>query len=76
MTRPRLTLITIAATLAYLGLAILGLGGFAAFFSHPALLALAIALFSLTGVALFSGGNLSSGVRGIVPTTGLSQPSG
>ena len=63
MTTPRLTLITIVATLAYLGLAILGWGGFAAFFSHPALIALAIVLFALSGVALFSGGNLSPGVR-------------
>jgi protein-S-isoprenylcysteine O-methyltransferase Ste14 len=60
---PRLAFITIVATLAYLGLAILGWGGFAAFFSHPALLALAIALFVMTGVALFSGGNLSPGER-------------
>jgi len=55
--------ITIVATLAYLGLAILGWGGFAAFFSHPALIALAIALFVLSGVALFGGGNLSPGER-------------
>jgi len=63
MTTPRLALITIVGTLAYLGLAILGWGGFAAFFSHPALIALAIVLFALSGVALFSGGNLSPGVR-------------
>jgi protein-S-isoprenylcysteine O-methyltransferase Ste14 len=63
MTKPRLMLITIIATLAYLGLAILGWGGFAAFFSHPALLALAITLLVLSGVAVFSGGNLSPGVR-------------
>jgi protein-S-isoprenylcysteine O-methyltransferase Ste14 len=61
--RPRLAFITIVATLAYLGLAILGWGGFAAFFSHPALIALAITLFALSGVALFSGGNLSAGIR-------------
>ena len=60
---PRLAFITIVATLAYLGLAILGWGGFAAFFSHPALIALAIALLVLSGVALFSGGNLSPGER-------------
>jgi protein-S-isoprenylcysteine O-methyltransferase Ste14 len=53
----------VVATLAYFGLAVLGWGGFAAFFSHPALIALTIALFVLSGVALFSGGNLSSGVR-------------
>ena len=42
MTTLRLMLITILATLAHLGLAILGWGGFAAFFSHAALIALAI----------------------------------
>ena len=60
---PRLAFVIIVATFAYLGLAILGWGGFAAFFSHPALIALAIALFVLSGVALFSGGNLSPGER-------------
>src|SRR5271165_3797584 len=58
----RLTLIVVG-TVAYLGLAVLGWGGFTAFFSHPALIALAIALFALSGVALFAGGNLSPGVR-------------
>jgi protein-S-isoprenylcysteine O-methyltransferase Ste14 len=60
---PRLAFVSIVGTLAYLGLAILGWGGFAAFFSHPALIALAITLVVLSGVALFSGGNLSPGVR-------------
>ena len=60
---PRLALITVAATLAYLGLAILGWGGFAACFSHSALIALTILLFALSGVAIFSDGNLSRGVR-------------
>jgi protein-S-isoprenylcysteine O-methyltransferase Ste14 len=55
--------IILVVTLAYLGLAVLGWGGFAAFFSHPALVALAIALFLMSGVALFSGGNLSPGER-------------
>ncbi len=58
---PRLAISTMVATLAYLGLAILGWGGFAAFFSDPARTALAIAVFVLSGVALFSGGNLSPG---------------
>ena len=58
----RLTLV-IVGTAAYLGLAILGWGGFAAFFSHPALIALVIVLFALSGAALFAGGNLSPGVR-------------
>jgi protein-S-isoprenylcysteine O-methyltransferase Ste14 len=64
MPTPRATLvIMIMATLAFFGLAVLGGGGFAAFFSHRALIALTIALFVLSGVALFSGGTLSSGVR-------------
>ena len=63
MTTPRLMLITIIATLAYLGLAILRWGGFAAFFSHPPLIVLAITLLVLSGVAVFSGGNLSPGVH-------------
>ena len=60
---PRLAFFTIVGTIAYIGLAIYGWGGFAAFFSHSALIALAIALFLLTGAALFTEGNLSSGVR-------------
>jgi protein-S-isoprenylcysteine O-methyltransferase Ste14 len=55
--------VSIVATLAYLGLAVLGWGGFAAFFSHPARIALAIATVALAGVALFSAGNLSPGER-------------
>src|SRR5262249_36734066 len=35
----------------------------AAFFSHPALIALVIVLFALSGAALFAGGNLSRGER-------------
>jgi protein-S-isoprenylcysteine O-methyltransferase Ste14 len=50
-------------TAAYFGLAVLGWGGFAAFFSHPPLIALAVALFVIAGVACFAGGNLSPGVR-------------
>lgn len=34
-----------------------------AFFSHPALIALALALLALSGVSLFSRGNISTGVR-------------
>ena len=58
----RLTLVVLG-TAAYAGLAILGWGGFAAFFSHSALIALVIVVFALSGVALFAGGNLSPGVR-------------
>jgi protein-S-isoprenylcysteine O-methyltransferase Ste14 len=62
MTIVRGTLITVG-TAAYLGLAILGWGGWTAFFAHPALGALAVALAVLAGVSLFADGNLSSGLR-------------
>jgi protein-S-isoprenylcysteine O-methyltransferase Ste14 len=55
--------IAIVATLAYLGLAILGWGGFAPFFSHPALSAIAIITVALTVGGVFSRGNLSKGER-------------
>ena len=58
----RLTFI-IASTAACLGLAVLGWGGIAAFFSHPALLALALALAVLAGASFVGGGNLSPGLR-------------
>jgi protein-S-isoprenylcysteine O-methyltransferase Ste14 len=60
---PRVALLTIVGTLVYLGLAVLGWGGFAVFFAHPARIALAIALSLSAGAALFSGGNLSPGER-------------
>jgi len=58
----RLTMI-VGGTAAYLGLAVLGGGGLAAFFSHPARVALAVVLFTLATVASFAGGNLSAGER-------------
>jgi hypothetical protein len=62
--RPVLRLASIAiGTCAYAGLAILGWGGFGRFFSHPALIALTVVLFTLSGAAFFAGGNLSPGVR-------------
>src|SRR5438552_18207001 len=54
--RPKLIVLTILGTLACLGLAILGRGGFAAFFSHPALIALTVVLFLLSALAPFSAG--------------------
>ena len=53
----------VPGTALYLGLAILGWGGFAGFFSHPALIALVIATLAMSGVAVFAGGNVSPGVR-------------
>jgi protein-S-isoprenylcysteine O-methyltransferase Ste14 len=63
MPLPKLVVFTVLGTLAYLGLAILGLGGFAAFFSHAALIALTVVFFVLGAVALFTAGNLSPGER-------------
>ncbi|MGC1461118.1 MAG: isoprenylcysteine carboxylmethyltransferase family protein [Terracidiphilus sp.] len=45
------------------GLAILGWGGFAAFFSNPARVAMGIVILVLTVASLFSSGNLSSGQK-------------
>ncbi len=56
-------MLTIVGSAAYLGLAVLGWGGFAPFFSHPALVALAVVLFVIAIAAFFAGGNLSAGVR-------------
>jgi protein-S-isoprenylcysteine O-methyltransferase Ste14 len=58
----RLALILVG-TAAYFSLAVLGWGGPAAFFSRPALIALAVAVFVMAGASFFAGGNLSPGVR-------------
>jgi protein-S-isoprenylcysteine O-methyltransferase Ste14 len=55
--------LVLVGTATYFGLAVLGWGGLAAFFSHPARVALAVAGFVLAGATLFTAGNLSSGVR-------------
>jgi protein-S-isoprenylcysteine O-methyltransferase Ste14 len=51
------------SVLVQLGLAILGWGGFAAFFSHPPLAALTAVTLVMGTAALFNGGNSSPGVR-------------
>jgi protein-S-isoprenylcysteine O-methyltransferase Ste14 len=64
MTRNRkVLLITILASVVFFGLAILGEGGFAAFFSHPPLTALIIVNLVLFVVAMFTSGNISPGER-------------
>lgn len=55
--------LVIGSTAVYFGLAILGWGGVAAFFSHPALVALAAASGLLLVGAYIAGGNVSPGVR-------------
>ena len=53
----------VGSTAAYLGLAVLGWGGFAAFFCRPAFIALTVVLVALAAAGVFAGGNLSAGVR-------------
>ncbi len=54
---------TVGGTALYLGLAVLGWGGFAAFFCRSAFVILTIVLAALAIGAFFAGGNLSAGVR-------------
>jgi protein-S-isoprenylcysteine O-methyltransferase Ste14 len=56
-------MLTVVGTAAYLGLAVLGWGGPAAFFAHPARIALAVTVCILAGASLFAGGNVSPGER-------------
>ncbi|RDK06245.1 methyltransferase family protein [Cupriavidus lacunae] len=60
---PGLAIATLAGMLAYLAIAIAGWGGISPFFAHPARVALTLVLFALSIAALFSGGNISSGMR-------------
>ncbi|MGH7125987.1 MAG: methyltransferase family protein [Stellaceae bacterium] len=55
--------LVIVGSAAYFGLAILGWGGFGAYFSHRALVALAVLGAALAIVSYFAGGSLSPGVR-------------
>ncbi|HLI62663.1 MAG TPA: isoprenylcysteine carboxylmethyltransferase family protein [Terriglobales bacterium] len=59
----RRLLLVLWGLIMYLGLAILGWGGFRPFFSHPPLIALTVMLLAMSVVALFAGGSLSAGVR-------------
>jgi protein-S-isoprenylcysteine O-methyltransferase Ste14 len=56
-------ILVLFGVVAYLGLAVLGWGGLRNFFSQPARIALVVVLLAMSVVALFAGGNLSSGVR-------------
>lgn len=60
---PKIAVFTTISVLAYLALSVVGEGGVAAFASHPALLALVAVTLALSASALFTRGNLSSGVR-------------
>ena len=61
--RITLALVSIVSTALFLGLAILGWGSVAAFFAHPARVAIAVITVVLVAAALFTQGNLSPGER-------------
>jgi protein-S-isoprenylcysteine O-methyltransferase Ste14 len=61
--KPAMIFLSLFATILYLGIAVFGAGGIAAFFSHPARTALAVVTFALVTAALFTEGNLSTGER-------------
>jgi protein-S-isoprenylcysteine O-methyltransferase Ste14 len=63
MSKPTLALASVGGVLVYLGLAVLGWGGFGPFFSNPARIALVVATVAMVVAALFSSGNLSTGER-------------
>jgi protein-S-isoprenylcysteine O-methyltransferase Ste14 len=56
-------LVTVVSTGLFLGLAVLGWDGFAAFFAHPARTAVAVITAILMVAGLFTQGNLSAGDR-------------
>jgi protein-S-isoprenylcysteine O-methyltransferase Ste14 len=58
-----LLLLNVASTLAYLGLAVLGWGGFAAFFSHPPLIAVLVLTILMSLAGMLSRGNVSTGTQ-------------
>lgn len=63
MPTPKLAFASVSGVVVYLGLAVLGWGGFAAFFAHPALSVVAVVTLLLAVVTIFSRVNLSSGER-------------
>ncbi|HEV3492069.1 MAG TPA: isoprenylcysteine carboxylmethyltransferase family protein [Reyranella sp.] len=63
MSKPTLVLASVAGILVYVGLAIVGWGGFGPFFSNPARIALVVATVAMVVVGLSSSVNLSSGER-------------
>jgi protein-S-isoprenylcysteine O-methyltransferase Ste14 len=55
--------VSVLSVLVFLGLAVGGAGGIAAFFSHPARTALVVVTLAATAAAAFTSGNLSPGER-------------
>jgi protein-S-isoprenylcysteine O-methyltransferase Ste14 len=62
-TRASVFVVSLITTVVQFGLAIIAFGGWVAFFSHPALIALAFVTVGLIFVAPFGSGNLSSGEK-------------
>jgi protein-S-isoprenylcysteine O-methyltransferase Ste14 len=63
MSKPFLVLIVLLSSSLWYGLAVIGEGGFAAFFSHPARIALVIIGVVLAGGGMLSEAGLRTGVR-------------
>jgi protein-S-isoprenylcysteine O-methyltransferase Ste14 len=63
MSRPALALASAGGVVAFLGLAILGWGGFEAFFANPARIALVVVTAAMAVAGLLSCANLSTGER-------------
>jgi hypothetical protein len=72
---PGLAFMNIAGTLVFLALAILGWGGFAAFFSHPPLATVAAATLVMAGVGLSAAPISALASARLVATAGSSSPS-
>jgi hypothetical protein len=60
---PKLALGAWLASIIYFALTVLGAGGLARFFSHPPLIAIAIALLVMSAISPFSQASVSPGVR-------------
>lgn len=63
MPTSKLAFASIVTVVLYLALGIAGWGGVSAFFAHPARVVLTLVLLALTGAAIFTEGNLSTGER-------------
>jgi amino acid transporter len=63
MIKSRLAVFTVLSIVAFLGLAIVGAGGLARFFSYPPLIAVSVVTIALGVASLFSEGHIGAGVR-------------
>ena len=63
MTKPLQILMILVSILIWLGLAVAGWGGFAAFFAHPARVTLVLITLALAGLGMLSEAGLRTGVR-------------